>query len=230
MAILTLPLSEPETEFGGTLCQSPRSQDRRVGAYTEVVDTSGSSIDLVCVDGSTEQTVDEYISSKGLLRRGESDPSGNDRAVKERIDNHDPIFTHLFVVQDGYEPTFEDWLDVALVDGSLPDKESGWDLDGTAVHLYDLATSMRDAVALGKAQRSMEAVGGDTSIAQIVQRVHDEVEAPISLMSEHIHGDQEYRLFQPGAIYQTMFTALADNRHEAWDRSTHFPEINLTQS
>jgi hypothetical protein len=182
------------------------------------------------VDGSTEQTVDEYISSKGLLRRGESDPSGNDRAVKERIDNHDPIFTHLFVVQDGYEPTFEDWLDVALVDGSLPDKESGWDLDGTAVHLYDLATSMRDAVALGKAQRSMEAVGGDTSIAQIVQRVHDEVEAPISLMSEHIHGDQEYRLFQPGAIYQTMFTALADNRHEAWDRSTHFPEINLTQS
>jgi len=230
MAILELPITEPETQFGGTLCQSPRSGRDRVGAYSEVLDSANSSVTLKCADPSSSESVDSYISSNGYVRRGETDPAANDWAVKDRLSKHEAIFNYLFLVHDGYETTFEDWLDVALVDGTVPEKESGWDLGGTAVHLYELATSMRDAVALGKAQRSMEAVGGDTSVAQIVQRVHDEVEAPISLMSEHIHGDQEYRLFQPGAIYQTMFPALADNRHEEWGRSTHFHEINLTQS
>jgi len=230
MAIAVIPLDTPQTIFGGTLAQTPESKSERVGSYVEVVDVGGSNLKVVCADASTSQTVAGYIAGSGFIERTDDTPEQNDQSVRERIETNLPIFTHLFVVRDGYEGTFEDWLDVALVDGTVPEKESGWDLDGTAVHLYELATSMRDAVALGKAQRSMEAVGGDTSVAQIVQRVHNEVEAPISLMSEHTHGDQEYRLFRPGTIYQTMFSALADNRHEDWDRSTHFPEITLTQS
>jgi len=76
----------------------------------------------------------------------------------------------------------------------------------------------------------MEAVGGDTSVAKMIQSVHPDVEAPISLISEHIHSDESYTLFRPGAIYQTMFPALADHRHEKFDRSTHFPIIDLVRS
>lgn len=229
MAILAVHKNGPSIDFDGFLYQTPRSGQDHVGTYAEVFNAEGSRADVICADLSTTKTPGRYAENQGWISRNIGTATDEDRNVRRRIQNHDPIFIHLFVVHDGYEPTFEDWLEVALVDGKLPERESGWDLDGTTVHLYELSTTWRDAVALGKAQRSMEAVGGDTSVAQIVQRVHDEVEAPISLISKHIHQDEEYSLFRPGHIYQTMFSGLVDNRHEQFDRSSHFAEINLTQ-
>jgi len=229
MALAIIPLDTPQTIFGGVLAQTPDSKGARIGSYVEVIELSDSPLSVVCSDDSSSITDQQYIDQHGLISRQDDFPVQNDDAVRSRLEGNDPVFQHLFVVQDGYKPTFKDWLDVVLVDSTVPEGESGWSLDGKAVHLYDLATSMRDARALGKAQRSMEAVGGDTSVAQIVQRVHEDVEAPISLRGE-IHGDQEHSLFRPGHIYQTMFTNLAEHRHERFDRSTHFPEINLSQS
>jgi len=230
MALVILDTNSGTTRHpGGLLAQTPESKGRKVGTFVEIIDDRENDVEVVADDPGTSTSVGELLARRGWIERTEKSPSRSDEKVRERIDSNLELFCHLFVVHEGYEATFEDWLDVALVDGAVPEKESGWDLDGTAVHLYELSTTWRDAVALGKAQRSMEAVGGDTSVAQIVQRVHEEVEAPISLISEHIHQDQEYTLFRPGTIYQTMFPELADSRHEAWDRSTHFPEIKLTQ-
>jgi len=227
MALVVLQSTDPTTDFGGLLAQTPKSGSERVGTYVEIVQ---SSTDAEVIPSSAhDRSPSELVQDRGWVLRSEADPAGNDRSVLDRLENNDWLFQHLFIVHDGYQGTFEDWLDVALVDGAVPEPESGWDLGGTTVHLYYLPTSMRDAVALGKAQRSMEAVGGDTSVAQIVQRVHEDVEAPISLRGA-IHEDEEYSLFRPGHIYQTMLSALADNRHEKFDRSTHFPEINLKQS
>jgi len=228
MAIVELPLSEPIEKHGGVVAVTPDAGSDRIGTFVEVLDTDGQ-VSVFASDPSYSPSVQEHIESRGFAEFTVTDPIERVERVKARFKENDWLFQHLFVVHDGYQSTFEDWLEVALVDGSVPEPESGWDLDGTAVHLYDLQTSMRDAMALGKAQRSMEAVGGDTSVAKIVQRVHEEVEAPISLRGS-IHGDEEYSLFRPGHIYQTMFAALVDNRHEPFDRSTHFPEINLTQS
>jgi len=227
MAILVLPLESPSTLFGGDLYQTPESGEDRVGSYVEVIDAGETAIEAVCENASTTLTPGQVASSRGFLPRY-GFAGTEDSAVRQRLAEHCPIFRHLFGVTGSHAEWMADWLSVSLEDATVPDPDPGYDLGGTPHTLYDVATSMRDAEALGKAQRSIEAVGGDTSVGWVIQTVHPDVEAPISLWSRYIHEDDAYALYRPGAIFQTTLPALVSHRGEVFDRGTHFAAAGIS--
>jgi len=229
MAVIAISVPEPVISFDGTICRTPDAGGDRVGTYVEVVKSESSRVSILAADPATPQGEDvmSFIRSNGWIEIGPT-PERQDQKVKERLKANSPFFCHLFGVDADWRQWFEDWLDVALVDGDVPDPESGYTLDGTLQLLYKTSTSIRDAVALGKQQRSSEAHGGPATQGFVIQTVHPDVEAPVALFSRFIHEDATYRLYRPGGIFQTTLMDLVPHRGERFDRSTHFPIAGLT--
>jgi hypothetical protein len=237
MAVLILHREGPRTRYDGTLVQTPRSGSDRVGTYAEVVDsastpTIGPAPEVIATDASSDKDVLSVISDRSYVNRDSAMAQSEDNAVDTRLAQNIPVFIHLVAVETSFVDGWEDWLDVALVDGSVPEEQTGYELDDgqsvSDVSLYEIETSMRDAVQLGKAQRSLEEAGGDTTLARAIQYVHPDVEAPISLFSRYIHADSDYALYRPGAIFQTTIAGLVSARGDIFDADTHLSQAGIT--
>lgn len=232
MSVVILHKTSPDPQYGHTFVQTARSRSDRVGTYAEIIDASSDDgVDVVGAEQSAA-SIQQIIQERGYVEADPVSATGNERDVRRRLREHDPVFIHLVAVETSFVGGWEDWLGVALVDGSVPAEQPGYELDDgqsvSDVSLYEIETSMRDAVQLGKAQRSLEAAGGDTTLARAIQYVHPEVEAPISLFSRYIHADSEYALYRPSAIFQTTIAGLVSARGDIFDPDTHLPEAGIT--
>jgi len=231
MALIILHRDGPEVVYNGLFVQTPRSGSNRVGTYAEVVDSSAANVDVQCADASGKSTPEEYALSSGYLQRDETAAGRRDREVRKRLEGNDSVFRHLMFCAEDDRGWFEDSMSVALIDADLPSPERGWEesSDGTALLRYPIATSIRDARALGKMHRTMQARGADLSYVGMIQVVHADVEAPISLYSSYLHDDNEYALYRPEAIFQTMYPGLDASRGDIFDPSTHYSDAGLVQ-